>query len=112
MATYEIQNYIKLICIRLDHFESYIVDEVNCSAIEEVEAFIRKYDGNEELKIIMVQMNNMEVITFDDVKKVIKNAHMFDYLRHLVSEGHKMINIDDANIFNLGWIINYMLCAK
>lgn len=29
MATFEIENYIKLICIRVDHFESYIVDEVN-----------------------------------------------------------------------------------
>ena len=31
MALYEIKNYIKLLCIRIDHIESYVVDEVNYS---------------------------------------------------------------------------------
>ena len=31
MALYEIKDYIKLLCIRIDHIESYVVDEVNYS---------------------------------------------------------------------------------
>ena len=31
MAFYEIKNYIKLLCIRIDHIESYVVDELNTS---------------------------------------------------------------------------------
>jgi len=26
---FEIKNYVKLICLRLDHYESFIEDEVN-----------------------------------------------------------------------------------
>ena len=37
MATYEIKNYMKLLCIRVDHFESFLVDEKNTDSIEEIE---------------------------------------------------------------------------
>ena len=40
MATYEIKNYIKLLCIRIDHFESFIVDEKNTNQIEEIDMII------------------------------------------------------------------------
>lgn len=40
MATYEIKNYMKLLCIRIDHFESFLVDEKNTDSIEEIEKFI------------------------------------------------------------------------
>lgn len=40
MANFEIKSYIKLLCIRLDHFESYVVDEVNTTDEETIKKFI------------------------------------------------------------------------
>ena len=40
---YKIKNYVKLLCVRIDHFESQIVDEYNTDSFEEVEQFIYKY---------------------------------------------------------------------
>ena len=109
MVTYEIKNYIKLLCIRVDHFESFLVDEKNTDSIEEVEKFIEQYDNHEGLKIVIIQMDNMEMITFDDVKKIIKNAHVFDYIRHLSSEGHEMIPFTEINKLDVSWLLKHML---
>ena len=109
MATYEIKNYIKLLCIRIDHFESSIVSEKNTNQIDEIEDFINRYDNRDGLKIVIIQMENMEMITFDDVKKIIKNAHVFDYIRHLSSEGHKMISFSDINKLDVNWLLKHML---
>ena len=111
MATYEIRNYIKMLCIRIDHFESFIVDERNCLSVEEIEKFIDRYDNRPGLKTIIIQMNNMEIITFDDVKKIIKNAHVFDYIRHLSSEGHKMLPVTDINKLDVSWLLKHMLSS-
>lgn len=54
MATYEIKNYIKLLCIRVDHFETILEDKVNTCDIGEFEKFIERYDNREELKIIII----------------------------------------------------------
>ena len=59
----------------------------------------------------MIQMNDMEIVTFDEVKKFIKNAHVFDYIRYLSDSGHKMLTVDNDNI-NLGMLVNYMLESK
>ena len=109
MATYEIKNYMKLLCIRIDHFESFLVDEKNTDSIEEIEKFIEQYDNHEGLKIVIIQMDNMEMITFDDVKKIIKNAHVFDYIRHLSSEGHEMIPFTEINKLDVSWLLKHML---
>lgn len=41
MALYEIKDYIKLLCIRIDHIESYVVDELNTSDEQKINEFIR-----------------------------------------------------------------------
>ena len=112
MATYEIKNYIKMLCIRIDHFESFLVDEKNTDSIEEIEEFINRYDNRDGLKIVIIQMENMEMITFDDVKKIIKNAHVFDYIRHLSSEGHKMIPFTEINKLDVSWLLKHMLSNR
>lgn len=112
MATYEIKNYIKLLCLRVDHFESFIVAEKNTDQIEEIEEFINRYDNRDGLKIVIIQMGNMEMITFDDVKKIIKNAHVFDYIRHLSSEGHKMIPFTEINKLDVSWLLKHMLSNR
>ena len=112
MATYEIKNYIKLLCIRIDHFESFIVEEKNTDQIEEIECFINRYDNRDGLKIVIIQMGNMEMITFDDVKKIIKNAHVFDYIRHLSSEGHEMIPFTEINKLDVNWLLKHMLSNR
>ena len=109
MATYEIKNYVKLICIRVDHFESFIVAEKNTNQIDEIEEFINRYDNRDGLKIVIIQMGNMEMISFDDVKKIIKNAHVFDYIRYLSSEGHKMIPFSEINKLDVNWLLKHML---
>ena len=112
MATYEIKNYIKLLCIRIDHFESSIVSEKNTNQIDEIEDFINRYDNRDGLKIVIIQMENMEMITFDDVKKIIKNAHVFDYMRHLVNDGHEMLALQDVSKTSIDWIVSHMLSNK
>ena len=112
MATYEIKNYIKLLCIRVDHFESFLVDEKNTDSIEEIEKFIEQYDNHEGLKIVIIQMDNMEMITFDDVKKIIHNVHVFDYMRHLVNDGHKMLALPDVSKTSIDWLVSHMLSNK
>ena len=92
---YHIENYIKLLCLRVDHFESFVVDEINTTDSKEIEDFVNLYQGREGLKILMIQMANMEMVTFDQIKKVIQNAHVFDYIRRLASQGHELIPIED-----------------
>lgn len=108
MATYEIENYIKLICIRIDHFESFIVSELNTNSAEEIERFMDRYSNREGLKVIIVKMNSMETITFDEVKKIIKTAHVFDYIRMLNNEGHQMLDTD-TSIPGIGAIIKHLI---
>ena len=112
MATYEIKNYMKLLCIRIDHFESLLEDEKNTDSMQEVENFIEQYNNREVLKIVMIHISNMEMITFDDVKKIIHNAHIFDYMRHLVNDGHKMLTISDVNKTSIDWLVSHMLSNK
>lgn len=64
---YDIKNYVKLLCIRIDHFESHIVDEQNTTDSKEIEEFIKRYQNRQGLKILMIQMNNMEIVTFDEI---------------------------------------------
>ena len=106
---YNIQNYVKLLCIRIDHFESHIVDEKNTTDPKEVEEFINRYQNREGLKILMIQMANMEMVTFDQIKKVIQNAHVFDYIRRLASQGHELIPVDDNEKLDMSMYLNYML---
>lgn len=106
---YDIQNYVKLLCIRIDHFESHIVDEQNTTDPKKVEAFIDRYQNREGLKILMIQMANMEMVTFDEVKKFIHNAHVFDYIRHLANERHELIPVKDLGNLDMNLYLNYML---
>ena len=43
MSTYKIRNYIKLLCIRLDHFETILEDELNTVDEGDIEDFIDRY---------------------------------------------------------------------
>lgn len=106
---YDIKNYVKLLCIRIDHFESHIVDEKNTTDPKEVEEFINRYQNREGLKILMIQMANMEMVTFDEVKKFIHNAHVFDYIRHLANEEHELIPVKDLGKLDMNLYLNYML---
>lgn len=54
----------------------------------------------------------MEVITFEDIRKIIHNAHVFDYMRQLISDGHKLLSIEDMKNASIGSFIKYMLEAK
>lgn len=109
MAVFEIKNYIKLLCIRLNHFESFIEDEVNTTDEKEIENFINRYKNREGLKILIFEMDSMEMITFEDVKKIIHNAHVFDYMRQLIEDGHKLLSVGDVDSASIGSFIKYML---
>lgn len=112
MATYNIHNYLKLLCLRMDHFETIIEDELNTIDDYEIEGFIDKYKDKQGLKIIIIEMNTEEIITFDDVQKIIHNAHVFDYMRQLISDGHKLLSIEDMKNASIDSFIKYMLEAK
>lgn len=106
---YDIKNYVKLLCIRIDHFESQIVDEKNTNDSKEIEEFIKRYQNRQGLKILIIQMNNMEIVTFDEIKKFIRNAHVFDYIRHLANERHELIPVKDLGKLDMNLYLNSML---
>jgi hypothetical protein len=108
MATFEIENYIKLICIRVDHFESYIVDEVNTKDEKDIDKFLALHRNRPGVKILIFKMNTMEIITFDQVKQIIHTAHMFDYLRQLVSDGNKLLQLEHPEEVAIGTFIKYL----
>ena len=113
MAEYTIKPYIKLISLRVDHFETILVYEKNTDDPNEIEAFIEKHEGVDGIKILMIEMTSGEMITFDDVKKIIKNAHVYDYVRHLVSSGNKLLGTtDDLSNIVIGSFVKYMLDVK
>lgn len=109
MAVYEIKNYMKLLCLRVDHFQTIVVDEINSDDYQEIEEFINRYDNRSGLKIIMIQMNNEEVFTFDEIKRVIHNVHVFDYIRQIVADGHQMIPITQLKSIGINLLMKYML---
>lgn len=53
-------------------------------------------------------MNTMEIITFDQVKQIIHTAHMFDYLRQLVSGGNKLLQLEHPEEVPIGTFIKYL----
>lgn len=71
---YKIKNYVKLLCVRIDHFESQIVDEYNTDNFEEVEQFIYKYKKQKNLKIVIIQMCNMNILTLDNIRRSVHYA--------------------------------------
>ncbi len=58
---FEIKNYVKLICLRLDHYESFIEDEVNTDCISDINNFILKHKNEEGVKILIFEMKNMRI---------------------------------------------------
>lgn len=109
MAIYEIKNYIKLLCIRVDHFQTILEDEVNTRDIGEIEKFIERYDNREGLKIIILEMNTMDMYTFDEIKRVIHNVHVFDYIRNIVSNGNNMLPIEQLKSIGINLFIRFLL---
>ena len=109
MATYEIKNYIKLLCLRVDHFQTILEDEVNTRDIADIENFIERYDNRKGLKIIMLEMNTEEMFTFDELKRVIHNVHVFDYIRNIVADGNKMLPVEQLQSIGINLLMKYML---
>lgn len=109
MATYEIKNYIKLLCLQVDHFQTILEDEVNTRDIDEIKKFIERYDNRKGLKIIMIEMNSEEMFTFDELKRVIHNAHVFDYIRNTVMNGNKILPVEQLQSIGINLLMKYLL---
>lgn len=97
MALYEIKNYIKLLCIRIDHIESYMVDELNTSDEKEINDFIKMYKHRRGLKILIFEMTDeAHVITYEQMQSFIHTLHVFDYIRQVIeNESNKLVVIND-----------------
>ena len=69
MALYEIKNYIKLLCMRIDHIESYVVDELNTSDEQKINEFLKMYKHRKGLKILIFEMTDeAHMITYEQCK--------------------------------------------
>lgn len=81
MALYEIKNYIKLLCIRIDHIESYVVDELNTSDEQKINEFVKMYKHRKGLKILIFEMTDeAHMITYEQMQSFIHvNLSRFDY---------------------------------
>jgi hypothetical protein len=97
MALYEIKNYIKLLCIRIDHIESYVVDELNTSDEKEINDFIKMYKHRRGLKILIFEMSDdVHVITYEQMQSFIHTLHVFDYIRKIIeNETNNFVVIND-----------------
>lgn len=84
MSLHEIENYVKLLCIRVDNFDSYIIDELNTSDCEEIKDFVSTYKNKKGIKILIFEINSMDVITFEQMRNLIHSLHVFDYIRKLI----------------------------
>ena len=100
MALYEIKNYIKLLCIRIDHIESYVVDEINTSDEKEINDFIKTYKHRKGLKILIFEMtDDVHVITYEQMQSFIHTLHVFDYIRQIIeNETNKLVVVNDNEI--------------
>lgn len=98
MALYEIKNYIKLLCIRIDHIESYVVDELNTSDEQEINEFIKTYKHRRGLKILIFEMaDDVHIITYEQMQSFIHTLHVFDYIRQVIeNESNKLVVVNDS----------------
>ena len=98
MALYEIKNYIKLLCIRIDHIESYVVDELNTSDEKEINDFIKMYKHRKGLKILIFEMTDeAHIITYEQMQSFIHTLHVFDYIRQIIkNETNKLVVVNDS----------------
>lgn len=102
MAFYEIKNYIKLLCIRIDHIKSYVVDELNTSDEQNINEFIKMYKHRKGLKILIFEMTDeAHMLTYEQMQSFIHTLHVFDYIRQIIeNETNKfvVINNDDTSL--------------
>lgn len=112
MPTFEIKNYLKLLCIRLDHFESYLIDELNTTDIEKIQSFFNLHKNRKGTKILIFEMNSLEMTTFEEIQKYIHTAHIFDYIKQLVTDGHSLLSVDGSNGESVDMFIKCMLESK
>lgn len=97
MALYEIKKYIKLPCIRIDHIESYVVDELNTSDEQKINEFINTYKHRKGLKILIFEMTDeAHMITYEQMQSFIHTLHVFDYIRQIIeNETNKLVVVND-----------------
>ena len=98
MALYEIKNYIKLLCIRIDNIESYVVDEINTSDEKEINDFIKTYKHRKGLKILIFEMaDDVHIITYEQMQSFIHTLHVFDYIRQVIeNESNRLVVVNDS----------------
>lgn len=98
MALYEIKNYIKLLCIRIDHIESYVVDELNASDEQKINEFVKMYKHRKGLKILIFEMaDETHMITYEQMQSFIHTLHVFDYIRQIIeNEANKLVVVNDS----------------
>lgn len=85
MALYEIKNYIKLLCIRIDHIESYVVDELNTSDEQKINEFVKMYKHRKGLKILIFEMaDEAHMITYEQMQSFIHTLKLAISLEFIV----------------------------
>lgn len=108
LRTYKINDYFKLICVYIDDLESYIIDEINTNDNDAINKFIKLYRDRADVKILIIKMNTMELITFDQLKRVTHDIHMYDYLHQLVSEGNQILQLEESDKLPIGSFVKYL----
>ncbi|HAU87529.1 MAG TPA: hypothetical protein DCW90_19185 [Lachnospiraceae bacterium] len=115
MALYEIKSYIKLLCLRVDHLESYVVDELNTADENEINDFIKMYKNRKGIKILIFEMEDeTNIITYEQMQGFIHTLHVFDYIRKLIeNDTNKFIAIGDneshLNVLHTDSYLNRLL---
>ncbi len=92
------KGYIKLIAIDVGHLESTIADEKNTNLQSDIDNFKEKYSNCPWIKCFVFHILDDCQITFSDYQKVIKNIHMFDYMRDLLKNKHANVLESEGEI--------------
>ena len=51
----------------------------------------------------------MDMYTFDEIKRVIHNIHVFDYIRNIVSNGNNMLPIEQLKSIGINLFMRFLL---
>ena len=100
------EELIKKIKEKLNQHNIYKNNTVNKE--EDIDNFLALHRNRKGVKILIFKMNTMEMITFEQVKDIIHTAHMFDYLRQLISDGNQLLQVEDIDKIPISTFIKYL----
>ena len=111
MALYEVKNYIKLLCIRIDHIESYVVDELNTSDEKEINMNVLSIWGSKDGVIdFQALIDAKEKLPENTIYTEIEGANHSQFANYgtYSGDGEALISSDEQIDITARNIVNFL----